>query len=542
VLAAGRPDRWLYLISTIPNFSPEEFTSALHALDTFLTALEDAAKLQVWTELNKEILKHERFSDAQWALSPERLVVMRAVADRHRPSDPFFDLKELFDEWEIVPPGQDSELRRHRLAALEELVATGDTDTVLRLGVETRSSYQVTEILSALKVDRNFLERLWLQSFAAAPGASFTLGLAGLHRSFTGAVEAQEWLAAGLQEGLWREPDVALFLLSWPDEEATWFAARRLGSNVEEGFWRHKSPYWLKGSKCLLFRVVLSLIRRGRSLAAMKSALNRLAEIPDRLMLRFLDAIVVELNNAQSAPAAMAAYEMERVFEELDRRPAVADAEVARREFAFLPLLEHSKRPLKLYRILASEPDLYHEFLRMLFRANDEPIVELDKAGQNKARQAYKLISKFHVLPGRNGDDVDAEALSRWIDRVRELGVETNRAEITDQYVGHILAHSMPDPDGGWPHRTVRDQIERLSSDSVERGLQVERFNMRGAHFRAVFDGGSEERELAARYRRDARIATEWPRTAALLTRIAESWDQHAAYEDTAAKQRKMRS
>jgi hypothetical protein len=467
---------------------------------------------------------------------------MQEVAQRHRPTDSFVGLKEIFDEWSEVVPGEDAEIRQRRLAALGSFVAAGDTDTILRLSLETRNSYQVIELLLALSIPRDFLERLWLQSFSAASTSSFTLGLAGLHRHITDAAAAQEWLAAGLREGRWSAADAGQFLLSWPDEESTWYAARRLGREVERGFWERKSPSRLQGSKVLLFRFLLHFMRHGRMRAAMQSALHRLADIPDRLILSFLDGFVAELNAGQSKADGMTSYEVERMFEELDRRPGVPDTEVARREFAFLPLLDHSRRALRIYRILAADPDLYHEFLRMLFRGNGEPVVELDKAGRDQATQAYKLLSKFHVLPGADGNDVDTAALAKWIDRVRELGVETNRPEITDQYVGHVLAHSMPDPDGGWPHRGVREQIDRLLSENVERGLMVERFNMRGAHFRPVFDGGSLERDLAAGYRRDASIAAEWPRTAALLTRIAESWDQQAAHEDTSANQRSLKS
>ena len=192
---------------------------------------------------------------------------MREVAQRHRHTDPFFDLKELFDEWTIAALEKDSELRQQRLAALGKLVAAGDTNTILRLSRETRNPYQVIEILSALNISREFLERLWLESFAVAPNSSFTVGLAGLHRWIAGAEAAQEWLAAGLREGRWSDADAAQFLLSWPDEETTWFVARRLGGQVEPSFWEHKSPRWLKSqNSCSFTSCCLSCIMGVRSL------------------------------------------------------------------------------------------------------------------------------------------------------------------------------------------------------------------------------------------------------------------------------------
>lgn len=40
-----------------------------------------------------------------------------------------------------------------------------------------------------------------------------------------------------------------------------------------------------------------------------------------------------------------------------------------------------------------------------------------------------------------------------------------------------------------------------MASDEAELGIQVERFNMRGAQFRGMFEGGGQERALASRVR-----------------------------------------
>ena len=44
-------------------------------------------------------------------------------------------------------------------------------------------------------------------------------------------------------------------------------------------------------------------------------------------------------------------------------------------------------------------------------------------------------------------------------------------------------------------------------------------FNTRGVHFRQVFEGGDQERDLARSYANDAKIAEAWPRTSALTPR-----------------------
>ena len=123
-----------------------------------------------------------------------------------------------------------------------------------------------------------------------------------------------------------------------------------------------------------------------------------------------------------------------------------------------------------------------------------------------------------------------------------ELGAETGRVEVTDQYLGHVLAHAGRDVDGSWPHRAVREQIERLKSPELERGIQIERFNMRGAHWRALYEGGDQEYAFATEYRRSADLMAPWPRTAAVLNAIARRWEIDGEQQDVRANQRKLRS
>jgi hypothetical protein len=142
-------------------------------------------------------------------------------------------------------------------------------------------------------------------------------------------------------------------------------------------------------------------------------------------------------------------------------------------------------------------------------------------------------------LPGLSGADVNFSILHHWVKEALRLAVEADRAKIGAQYVGKLLAHSPSDPsDGGWPHRSVRAVIEDIASEELERGVSIERFNMRGVYSKDPYDGGSAERALAAESRRWALTAAAWPRTAAMLNRISENWDSQATREDIDAQQR----
>ena len=97
-------------------------------------------------------------------------------------------------------------------------------------------------------------------------------------------------------------------------------------------------------------------------------------------------------------------------------------------------------------------------------------------------------------------------------------------------------------PDRSWPHRIVRDQIERLSSDEIEHAIQIERFNMRGVHGRGLFEGGDQERAFAKASFDAAQLSAAWPRTSALLRTIGKMWEENAKHADLDAAQRRLKS
>jgi hypothetical protein len=541
-LAGHDPARWSQVISKIATFPPEVRASAVSALNATFASLGDKERQSLWSRLRDEVARHEQFSTAKWALQADQLAPLRSLVDRYAPPDPISGVAWLFDTWTLDATGDTKEADRRRAEALQDLLAKHGLDAVLRLGIETKLPDVVVETLAAVDTSRGDIETLLVKTLRANPESNFAVCLAWLHLRIVGEERAAAWLISEMTVNGWSAEVVARLLIGWPDQTSTWHVARRFGENVVAAYWAMKRARWLNGSKRELIRAELNFLRYGRAVAALKSALNRLQELPAKLLLRLLDGIVQELNERRSAVDSMMTYELEQAFGELDRREDISDLAIAQREFAFLALFDGSNRTLRIHKLMASDPDLYHQVLRQVFAGDDDARSEPNEAAQANWRLNYSLLSKFTQLPGQNGDEMEVGVLSRWIDRVRELGAETGRVEITDQYLGHVLAHAVRDVDGNWPHRAVREQIERLRSSELERGIQIERFNMRGPHWRALYDGGKQERALAAEYYRSADLMAPWPRTAALLKAIARNWEVDGEREDVRANQRKLRS
>lgn len=117
---------------------------------------------------------------------------------------------------------------------------------------------------------------------------------------------------------------------------------------------------------------------------------------------------------------------------------------------------------------------------------------------------------------------------------------ESGHLEIGDSHIGRVLAHGPADADGARPCEPIRTLLEKLQSPAIEDGLRVELYNSRGTTSRGVFDGGDQERIVAAGYAEQAeKFADRWPRTASVLRDLAEGYEREARRMDEEAERRR---
>jgi hypothetical protein len=103
-----------------------------------------------------------------------------------------------------------------------------------------------------------------------------------------------------------------------------------------------------------------------------------------------------------------------------------------------------------------------------------------------------------------------------------------------------VLAACPPDAAGDWPCQPVRDLLERVESEEIERGFEGEIFASLGVTTRGVLDGGDQERDRARLYREQAeRFYDRWPRTAKVLNEAADDFERAARRHDADAERRR---
>jgi len=245
-----------------------------------------------------------------------------------------------------------------------------------------------------------------------------------------------------------------------------------------------------------------------------------------------------------------APFVISRIFRHLDSCAEVSSETLADLEVLYLEKLEDSERPARhVMDQLEQSPEFFAGLVSAVFRPDSagdkgeappsDIRAEQREADKGWARMAYGLLCAWDKYPGVNqpADKRDA-ALRQWCDKALELVRESGRDVAGQHQIAQVLCRvPPPKEDGVWPCRVARDYIESGRREIAE-GLEVARFNSRGAVVKSLGEGGKQERETAAAFQSDAdRVRDAYPATAAMLERISQSYLRWAEHEDVEAEQ-----
>jgi hypothetical protein len=547
-LAGDHPDRWSYLIRDFTNFSPKQRSELSSLLEKFLKRAPEGNRKIVWTAIRDELNRHSTYKEARWALPAAALQPLSRLVEQFAPSDPKEKVTWLFDDQFPVLSGSDRDPERAvndaRRQALAEIVNESGIEAVLGLAESVKLPHTVAFTLALLALDVAAYERLFELSLRSEAEKlwQFSNALSGAAaQRFPG-----EWPKVFQRQitknKLPIERIVAL-LQYWPDTRPTWEFVASLSREQDEAYWSKKPAWPIRARPDDLIYAAEHYMKCARFVAAIESFGEEAATLPKELVFALLNGAVNELNRTPTAATGMFTYYLEQILDALEKSGAATISEIASVEWAFFPLFEYGqRRQLRLHRVMAQDPKFYVSLICAVFRAEDEEPSEPSPEERARATAAYRLLQSFGELPGRKGETIDSEQLGAWVRDVRRLGQEAKRRGMTEEFIGHVLAHAPVDPnDEAWPHMSVRDLLEDLRSDETERGIQIERFNMRGVYSKALFEGGKQERGFSVQYREWAAKCDSWPRTQKTLRQIAEEWVRHAEWEDAETRKDRMR-
>lgn len=337
------------------------------------------------------------------------------------------------------------------------------------------------------------------------------------------------------------ENTVRLFCCA-PFGERTWRLLDAYGEEARDRYWRNVSPGWNRYSDSELTEIIDRLVAAGRPRAAFDVVHLDWSRVETSRLKHLLWAIATRKSETE-VYYDLDAYYVSKALDSLGGRDGIAEDEMAQLEFAYINALRYSEHGIPfLERQIERSPIVFVQALAMLFRRDDDgrdpPEWQIEDAEQRKnlAHAAHSLLDQLHRLPGTNKEGkVNLDELLAWIEGVRDLCVEYGRAEIGDRYIGQLLSTSRDEEGGVWPCGAVCAVMEEIASEKIARGFVIGVRNARGAHWRDK--GGTQERELAAKYRAYAeKLAIEFPYASSVVSRIATSYESEAKWQDVRAE------
>jgi hypothetical protein len=479
-------------------------------------------------------------AEAKWAMPADVIDAIDTIRIGLEPTSGIEQFAWLFTRHPALPEGRNTgyqdyqnDLLMRRTEAVALSYARGGLDAILQLTDVTELPGQVGNVAADV-VPLQVREDELLRTYLAVPEdarAAFALGFAH-SRARSGGIAWVERKLTDLTPTLSTSQRVQLLRLL-PPELATWTLTDREGSEVDTGYWDIVDLYALPDVDPTI--PVRKLLGRGRVFAAIQF-LAHLGQPNDHaaLVLEAFEALTGDVRDEVYSSFSYDAGVLLNVVE----AAGIDDARVAQLEWFLLPVVdEHERHPAALHRALAKTPSFFVEVVALVFRGDQDEDVEdsgITEEGRERANRAYTLLQSWRRVPGQRDDGIiDSEELIAWVRAARQSLIEFHRLGIGDELIGQMLSGSPPDSDGAWPTATVRNVVEEVESDDLDRGISIGAYNRRGVIMRSGGEGGALERSIAERYEGYAAIvADRWSRTAALLRRIANMYRSEAAGED----------
>jgi len=532
------------LIDSLPQLDPATRARAILAISSSGQNASSDAVFQLWSKLRDLVQKHRNFQDAAWALRPDQLEPLEELCQEIEPLDPVRQIVWLFDDYTPragSPKGQDyiGEANRDRNEALRVLLREHGLSAVLGLARTAKLPHFVGIAVAEATPDLGTLQEAISLAIAANSGVSidFAMALSAVAYNLHGPAW-DSWIGPFATK---LEPGTAADLfLRWPDSRKTWDFVGSLSPDIEKEYWSRKWAFRPSSPEDMAFAfdkyveverfsAILDMIAYGESLLSTPQCIQVLQGLT-----RELSKDVRKLQRVQ--------YEVVHMIQALQQRDDVDLGDLAAIEYHYLPVLEFQAEPIALNRLLGTSPQLFISVICDAFSSSSGEKGEITDERRLRARLAYRVLQSIKTAPGFSSGIEDISYLRSWISEVRTLAKEADRAVITDQQIGQVLAYAPSDiEDAAWPSKPFRDLIEELAAEQVERGIALCRFNQRGSFSKGLYDGGKQERALAHQYRNWADVTRNWPRTSALLRQIADDWDRHSTRADSEAELDQLR-
>ena len=535
--------RWISLFGHFADLFRERRRKSIELLAVSLDQFDGETRSQLWAAIRELLNHHRRFAGADWALPEADLAPLDPIYKRLTPTDRIERISWLFTQKQPAlpnPPVKDWQAHEEMAAAarrdaVEELLVSGGSGAVIGLARKVENPSAIGVAVAGAAITEELRISLLVQCLREGGRLEdVARGIVYGCLSTRSVDWAYDLLDRTAGEDWTAEMILTVLLVMGGDLRRIWDRAAAFGPAIEDEYWKRVPGLSVTRAPGQELFAIGKLLAADRGIAASSVAAHNRQSMPTATLVEAFDKALVELGDAADLPfeAHNFQYHLEQILQELDRRQDVEDSEIARLEWSYCPFLRHSARSLAaLHRMLNANPGLFAEAVRLIYPPAPESGIREDEAEASEAREAmveraYRLVTSWHGVPGAAAGSIDGGKLEHWIkefeaalqgDRTRSGGRSAywqDAGACAGRGRRHMACHRRP------------GAIDLFPSVDIERGVIAGLIEKRGGTWRGTNDGGDQERDLAAQYRRFAEeTRLDWTRTSALLDRIAQYYE-----------------
>ncbi|HOK88335.1 MAG TPA: hypothetical protein PK404_05830, partial [Fervidobacterium sp.] len=499
--AKRNPEYIKELIKEIPSVPPKAFDNLITYLSSSNDFVMDEEKEPIWRAILYTVAKNKRFSNASWALSPEKIELLEQLEVKFAPSDPNLLYRNLFSsesfEYLYRSFGEEKEnemVENRKVEALKEIYKIGNVESILEFARSVEKPYEVGYFFARIsnKEDDRKLLPSYLNANYETDQKFITGYIEGCYFS-----KGFQWIYS-LNVTDWSVDERLNLFLKLPFESEVWNNLEKFLGEKSEDYWRKvvANPYRTRSD---LFIAVKNLLKYDRPILAFLCIHAHYIHTGELLKKEAIDALL-KMDVSQEDNYFVSDYDIVEIIKILQSDKEVSEETLFEIEWKHLPLLNgyYDAEPKLVMERLSTDPDFFVKVVRLIYRPKgqaEEGYDYLEERIDDKRLIAMQnLLNMWKIVPGMTKDgSFYVSAFKQWLDRVSDEARKSGHFEVAMFHVGRVLFYTPPDPSGLWINLEVAEILDKPENEQIRDG-----------YFSEIFDSeGAREYDLSGKYERE---------------------------------------
>jgi hypothetical protein len=553
-------EKFSQLIKETTNLSSKDRKRVLDWADEVYPNIKQE-KFSTWETIRGILNHHRSHPDTDWALPESELVRLENLYNKLQPTDIIHKYIWLFnDQWPEFPEGfkyEPNELEKRyeqQQKRIDEARKTAVTVFLQELGlnqtIELRKQVKEPWLLGKPLADIITSQEEIITVCECLYDDKNLIGFAHNFIYRKSIIENFDWIKSlfkELQEKKFSNKALSNVLIPLNQNQQLWNFVASLDEEIQNEYWQNINPHFYHITDKEKAIGIEMLLKHKRFFSAIDIASHFASAISSNQLSVMLTKAATEVANETPR---FSGYEIEQVFEELDKRTDIEKSTLIHLEWLYLPILDSygtRRNPKTLEDELANNPEFFVEVLKWIYIPKDKTLLEKEREGisdeviHNIEKQSYHLLHSWKKIPGMKEDNsIDETVLKDWMIKARTLAESASRLDVADSEIGKVLAE-YPENISLWPQETIFQIIEEINTDSLKRGYSCAMYNKRGSSIRGAFDGGDIEREKAAYFEKLANdCKNKYPSVAEIFKRMQQKYLEEAKRMDEEAERNRL--